>query len=228
MDKVNCDIIQDILPLYVDDVCSQASKQMIDVHLENCSFCKEKVQELQKDTISTQLTKEKNETFKKLVSRIKFRKACLIIICIISALVMIIVSDKIYERLAWSTDEVISCDKINILEVCQLSDGRIAFHTIVNDGYRVNGVSWHEYYPYPQISLSRGKIKLKNVDEIKKLTFNDCYWVFSADQGKISYKDRDGKEKIVWEKGDIIPTANENIEKKLINRNNGVVKNEFG
>lgn len=227
MDKINCDIIQDLLPLYVDDVCSQASKQMIEEHLENCSFCTEKVQELQKDTISIQLAEEKNKTFKKLASRIRLRKVYLILICILSAFAMMIALNKVYDRLAWGTDKVISCNKINVSEVCQLSDGRIAFHTIVDDGYRVNGASWHEEYPYPQISLSRGKINLKYADKIKKFTFNDCYWIFSATQGKISYKDGNGNEKIIWEKGDIIPMASDDIEKKLISWRNGVVNNDF-
>ena len=230
MNKINCDIIQDLLPLYVDDVCSQASKQMIEVHLDNCNICKEKVQELKKDNISIHLTEEKNELFKKLAASVRLRKTCLILICIITAFVMIIFGNKVYERMVWSTDEVVGYDKVNVLDVCQLSDGRIAFHTIVEDGYRVNGASWHEEYLYPQISLERGKIKFKNVDDKKWMetfTFNNCYWVFSSEKGKISYIDENGNEKIIWQKGDTIPKASEDFDEKLINRKNGFVKNEF-
>ena len=36
MTKVSCDIIQDILPLYCDDVCSLDSKKMVEEHLQEC------------------------------------------------------------------------------------------------------------------------------------------------------------------------------------------------
>ena len=59
MDKLNCDVIQDLLPLYVDDICSEASKQIIETHLTECIFCTGKVHKLKKDNITMQLNKEK-------------------------------------------------------------------------------------------------------------------------------------------------------------------------
>jgi hypothetical protein len=227
MDRPNCDIIQDLLPLYVDDICSEASKQIIETHLAYCNFCKEKVHEFQKDDITIQLKKEKIESFKKFASRLKLRKICLALICIIFALVFITVADKIYFRLTWSADKVISYDKIRVLDVCQLSDGRIAFHTVVNDGYRVNGLSWHEEYPYPQISLMRGIIGVKNNENWERFSFNDCYWVFGTEQGKISYLGENRNETIIWQLGDNIPKASKDIEELLINRKNGAIRNDY-
>lgn len=37
---MNCDIIRDLLPLYADDVCSQASRQMVESHLDTCESCR--------------------------------------------------------------------------------------------------------------------------------------------------------------------------------------------
>ena len=40
MDKKNfseCGIIQDLLPLYYDDVCTPASKELVQRHLEHCA-----------------------------------------------------------------------------------------------------------------------------------------------------------------------------------------------
>lgn len=36
-----CDIIQDLLPLYIDGACSKASGEMIEEHIETCPHCKE-------------------------------------------------------------------------------------------------------------------------------------------------------------------------------------------
>ena len=36
MSKISCDIIQDMLPLYYDEVCSADSRKMIEEHLQEC------------------------------------------------------------------------------------------------------------------------------------------------------------------------------------------------
>ncbi len=38
--KYPCNVIQDLLPLYIDDVCSEESKKAIEEHLSECSSCK--------------------------------------------------------------------------------------------------------------------------------------------------------------------------------------------
>ena len=37
MEKITCDVIQDILPLYCDDVCSKDSRELVEKHLEDCA-----------------------------------------------------------------------------------------------------------------------------------------------------------------------------------------------
>lgn len=39
--KYQCEVIKDLLPLYVDDVCSKESKKIIEEHLEICDSCKQ-------------------------------------------------------------------------------------------------------------------------------------------------------------------------------------------
>ncbi len=38
---MNCDIIKDLIPLYIDDCCSDESAKVVKEHIENCSECKE-------------------------------------------------------------------------------------------------------------------------------------------------------------------------------------------
>lgn len=37
--KLNCDIVQDLLPLYEDGVCSKSSRMAVEEHLKECSQC---------------------------------------------------------------------------------------------------------------------------------------------------------------------------------------------
>ena len=53
----NCGIIDDLLPLYVDGVCSNESKAAIEVHLASCETCQKKLKRMQSDTVVS-------ETFK--------------------------------------------------------------------------------------------------------------------------------------------------------------------
>ncbi|CAC9928828.1 hypothetical protein PEPCOX59622_00444 [Aedoeadaptatus coxii] len=41
--KISCKIIEDLLPLYIDEVCSEESKKLIEEHLSECSQCNEKL-----------------------------------------------------------------------------------------------------------------------------------------------------------------------------------------
>lgn len=56
----NCEVIQDLLPLYQDGICSNSSKQMIEKHLFTCPDCSLIMQKLQSSNMEEQLVQEKN------------------------------------------------------------------------------------------------------------------------------------------------------------------------
>lgn len=37
---MNCDVIQDLIPLYADECCSEASKNLVEAHLKACPKCR--------------------------------------------------------------------------------------------------------------------------------------------------------------------------------------------
>lgn len=43
MNHLSCKIIQDLLPLYCDDVCSEESRLLIQSHIQSCEKCKEEL-----------------------------------------------------------------------------------------------------------------------------------------------------------------------------------------
>lgn len=38
--NISCRIIEDLLPLYCDNICSEESRQLVDTHLQQCESCK--------------------------------------------------------------------------------------------------------------------------------------------------------------------------------------------
>ncbi len=45
--KISCEIIKDLLPLYIDGVCSNDSKEAIEEHISDCDNCKAELQAMQ-------------------------------------------------------------------------------------------------------------------------------------------------------------------------------------
>ena len=41
--KIKCEVINDLLPLYVDDVLSKESRELVEEHICECGNCKKKV-----------------------------------------------------------------------------------------------------------------------------------------------------------------------------------------
>ena len=44
--NVPCGLIQDLLPLYYDEVCSQESRSLVEEHLAECPACRQRLADL--------------------------------------------------------------------------------------------------------------------------------------------------------------------------------------
>ncbi len=100
MAKVNCNVIQDILPLYIDDVVSDDTKELVEEHLQNCVIC-QKVYDETKMDLASELnvhgqTKENNnegkdlKNFKKFFKRRKIRTVLISIVVTIAFFAVIV------------------------------------------------------------------------------------------------------------------------------------------
>ena len=41
--KLSCDVINDLLPLYHDEVCSEATKKIVEEHLKECQTYRKRI-----------------------------------------------------------------------------------------------------------------------------------------------------------------------------------------
>lgn len=91
--KYKCNIIKDLLPLYVEDVTSQDSNKIIEEHLKECEECKKHYEELKDGSFIEELKEEQvnEENPKKTMKTIK-KKIILgkLFFALISAIVVII------------------------------------------------------------------------------------------------------------------------------------------
>lgn len=59
--KITCNIIQDMLPLYVDDVLNVDSRKMVEEHLKDCEACREKRRNMEEDSLPSFAQASENE-----------------------------------------------------------------------------------------------------------------------------------------------------------------------
>lgn len=69
--KTDCEVIRDLLPLYVDEICSDTSREMVTEHLEECGECREMLQKLRETEIENDLKNEKQDVIEYGVRKFK-------------------------------------------------------------------------------------------------------------------------------------------------------------
>ncbi len=70
MEKIKCTIVQDILPLYVDDVVCEDTKELVDEHISTCENCARLVNNMKKDINMSTFAMNESEDIK-VVKKIK-------------------------------------------------------------------------------------------------------------------------------------------------------------
>lgn len=80
-----CEIVQDLLPLYVDDICSEASRNMVSEHISGCAECAAVLRRLKNTEIEEELGTEKTEVIAK-HNKVFRRKSALVGLIIGAAL----------------------------------------------------------------------------------------------------------------------------------------------
>ena len=72
--KMNCEIIQDLIPSYVEEICSKASKECVEEHIAECKECNALVKLYKKQDFSVNsLEKKELDGFKKLKRKVKLQ-----------------------------------------------------------------------------------------------------------------------------------------------------------
>lgn len=61
MEKISCNVIGDLLPLYCDDVCSEDSRVMVEAHLRDCPDCAKLLEKMKTEYKLARQAEEKQE-----------------------------------------------------------------------------------------------------------------------------------------------------------------------
>lgn len=81
MNEANCNVIQDILPLYLDNAVSEDTAKMVEEHLHTCKECMEYKKKMEADIVVTE-----NNEGKKLLRKINDRIRKKIVVSVVAAI----------------------------------------------------------------------------------------------------------------------------------------------
>ncbi len=81
--KTECEIVQDLMIGYVDEVLNEESKKLVEKHLLECELCQKKLQELQADIAENEENQKKEIDYLKKIKRKSKIKAILMAIGIL-------------------------------------------------------------------------------------------------------------------------------------------------
>ena len=124
--KITCNIIEDLLPLYVDDMVSEDSRKLVEEHLKGCPACRKMQEEMMrenrltvgiKDDNSVQINKTEAESLKKIRRRIRKKR----ILSVILAVVLVAAAGGAGHYWYYDKENYISWDAANI----SVKDGKV-------------------------------------------------------------------------------------------------------
>ena len=124
--KITCNIIEDLLPLYVDDMVSEDSRKLVEEHLKGCPDCRKMQEEMmrenrltavRKDDNSVQINKTEAESLKKIRRRIRKKR----ILSVILAVVLVAAAGGAGHYWYYDKENYISWDAANI----SVKDGKV-------------------------------------------------------------------------------------------------------
>ena len=84
---MNCNVVQDLLPLYTDGACSTESRELVEEHLQECPACSEMLRKLKKTEIESSLQSEKESVIR--YGERRFKRRSTLVGTVISGIFMI-------------------------------------------------------------------------------------------------------------------------------------------
>ncbi|ETT69314.1 zf-HC2 domain-containing protein [Paenibacillus sp. FSL H8-0457] len=227
MSRISCEIIQDLLPLHHDDVCSADTKTLVEEHLADCPACREVLSHMSSPMSLPTQTMEQNKDegagLRQVAAQwsrtkwISFTKG-LLISCLAVGLLFLAYAG-LFE---WNITSV-PTRVMQVSDISQLKDGRIAYHVKMTDGYNVNQASYDtdeegNFYVTPKRPIIKSKkfadMGLSNMYYTNDIEERNAYEKSFGDgvQIKALYLGTPDDRVLIWEQGMELPPASESVE----------------
>ncbi|GIP52854.1 hypothetical protein J42TS3_18890 [Paenibacillus vini] len=223
--KVHDDIIRDLLPLYIDKVCSKETEALVKAHLEVSESLREELDKMQADL---QIPREEGESNRKdfeamkEISRFWNRSKWRAFLkgAVISGLACGVLLLGYVGLFRWNIIPVPS-NVIAISDVSRLENGKIAYHIALTDGYESNFSKFEMaddgnvyIVPYRPIIKTKAKVKIA-VSYYSAMNEMDYFYKEKYGEDRemeALYYGKPEDSILVWKKGMEVPAASDKVE----------------
>jgi hypothetical protein len=222
MEKISCEIIKDLLPLYYDEVCSIESTRLIEEHLAECEGCRLEMDRIKAAiSLPQEVVTENNregDAIKGVAATWKRSKVKAFVIGVFGAALLFGGYVGLFK---WDIMKV-SADVVEISNVSKLSNGLIVYQMRLTDGFNLNRIKYDmDEYGNFYLTPIRPIVKTKAEFDIG---LHNTYQTFSHE--KLVYKEKYGddaeikalyfrtseKDILIWKKGMDLPAASDEVE----------------
>lgn len=202
MKKISCNVIQDMLPLYIEKTACDDTVELIEEHLKTCETCRrsyqmilselsdpaEKVLEISQEECETESSVEELRRFKRFLSQKRLQTALLSMVAVIVVFTGLIFFMNHYVRHLTSQEAGLIYIAENEEEVL-FEDSVKGFYRWYNSLDRDNGVMTIHYEQSLWDRCIRGQY----------VPFDHAVTFLKKDVIKVVYLEKDGTETVIWE-----------------------------
>jgi len=154
--KISCNVIEDLLPIVHDGVCSEESRAIVEEHLSECEHCKEIYKAMDEEFVAA-IPADDVKPFAKIMAKWTRMKRKTMIIGIFVTLAVVGTLIGLYQFAAQARIFPVDVEKIQVSEVGQLENGVISFHLYITDDAPLYRLSYrredHVMYLVPKRAL---------------------------------------------------------------------------
>jgi len=236
MDRMHCDIVKDLLPLYVDDVCSEKSREMLEKHLKECEDCRKYYESLIDKTPEVVADEgfsffQESEFIQKIKKKITFDMVVagfvVFLVCVIGSTIYAGYPHEPEYSFFRLIDKRLEVEDIWITDLYQLESGEIFFTVNSDKEFTWPYTDTAIYDEKKDIYYSKGTYTYSWWDDnivgsgtLKKGSFIYSPIGKSVDGGsyeisEIRFEGKKDSSILVWEKGQKLKPAPEEIEKEV-------------
>lgn len=223
MNKENCEVINDLLPLYIDDICSEESKKIVELHLKECDNCNNLYQMMKTDI---KLTKDTDDrVIKKIKKKILIEKIVTAVLAVVLTIAIIIscVFPLFIEKV--NMNQVISIEQVSVEEdengdLWLVRSGNAASASIIlpeiyqTDGKKMFSFSEKKHTKSDVATPLLIKVVfyenrmdkwMQQIMDVDSCTIKEEKSILCSKENKVKYdkivfEQEKGKEKVLWER----------------------------
>lgn len=207
MNQITCDIARDLLPLYIDRVCSADSAALVEAHLQSCPTCKAEYEKLSQrefryDAREKELLAGLSKRWKKSKRSILWRALA------VALAVMLAGSALVYG----AGEKAVPASGIEVSALSRLENGDLAFILTAADGSGLREVYLNAVDSSGTVCITAVTTRLPLFSTSQSA---ESGWIFNTkDTGikRICYTEgylNDSTEFTIWEEQDAVAAADE-------------------